>query len=197
MTTVSVFVGSITDPGVGAHAIVNAGNAEVALGSGVSGAIKIACGGSAYQEYVRERLEEDVGRPLEADECLVTGPGVATVFRWVLHVASVDYRRPDPVTTRPSSPARIRQCTEAFLEAGEDLARKHDLAGQFVVGAPLLGAHHGGQGETASLDMMMLVVARYARPDAVIAEVRFAVLEPRTAQLVEQCAFKHAVAFRS
>ena len=45
---VSTFVGSIVDPALGADAIVNASNPQVALGSGVSGAIREACGAQTF-----------------------------------------------------------------------------------------------------------------------------------------------------
>ena len=45
----STFVGSLVDQALGAHAIVNASNPHVGLGSGVSGAIRAACGGAAFQ----------------------------------------------------------------------------------------------------------------------------------------------------
>ncbi len=89
MVRIAAFVGSLVDPRVGAHAILNACNPDLGLGSGVSGAIREACGGAAYQRQVRERLEEEYGEPLQPGDCLVTGPGTSTAFRWVLHVPSV------------------------------------------------------------------------------------------------------------
>lgn len=197
MPTVGVFIGSITDAGLGAHAIVNASNPDVILGSGVSGAIREACGGPPYQAEVTERFEEDFGEPLEADQCLVTGPGSCRAFRWVLHVPSVDYRAADPQTGRPSGPARIRHCTTAFVEEATRLATEHGLSGELVVGAPLLGARHGLQGEVASADCMMAAIAAYPRGDSAVAEVRFAVLSDVDARLIEQCADKHGLSFRA
>lgn len=197
LTTVGVFVGSITDEALGAHAIVNASNAEVALGSGVSGAIREACGGKQYQALVREQFEDEYGRPLEADECLVTGSGICGAFRWVLHVPSVDYRHPDPETGQPSGPARIRRCTAAFLEQADGLATANRLEGKLIVGAPLLGANHGLQGDVSSADQMMTSISLYDRPDVGVAEVRFAVLQQEGARLIERCAFKHGLSFRA
>lgn len=82
----SLFVGSITDSNIGAHAIANASNPEAALGSGVSGAIYEACGGLAFQQEVREQLEEEF-EVLEPEDsrlvqrgrdCRERGPGGAT-----------------------------------------------------------------------------------------------------------------------
>jgi len=191
MARVGTFVGSITDAGLGAHAIVNASNPDVVLGSGVSGAIRAACGGPPYQDEVSARFDEEFGEPLTADECLVTGPGASDAFRWVLHVPSVDYRTPDPETGRPSGPTRIRSCTAALLAEATRLAEEHGLTGQMVVGVPLLGASHGLQGEVASADCMMEAIAKSGGDT--IAEVRFAVLSEPDARLIVDCADKHGL----
>jgi O-acetyl-ADP-ribose deacetylase (regulator of RNase III) len=103
----SVYTGSLVDPAIGAHAVVNASNPSVALGSGVSGALREACGGTAFQQELRDRLEEDFDAELEPDDCLVTSAGTSTAFRWVLHVPAVDYRKRDPETGGPSGPRRV------------------------------------------------------------------------------------------
>lgn len=141
----SLFVGSIIDSNIGAHAIVNASNPEAALGSGVSGAIYEACGGLAFQQEVHERLEEEF-EVLEPEDCLVTSSGSCQAFRWVLHVPAVNYRKRDPETGKSSGPRRIRTCVQAFLEAAVSVARENNLSGQFVLATPLLGAGAGGLG---------------------------------------------------
>ncbi|MBX3129334.1 MAG: macro domain-containing protein [Polyangiaceae bacterium] len=128
----SVYTGSLVDPAIGAHAVVNASNPSVALGSGVSGALREACGGTAFQQELRDRLEEDFDAELEPDECLVTSAGTSTAFRWVLHVPAVDYRKRDPETGGPSGPRRVRACVRAFLDAAASLATENDLTGQFI-----------------------------------------------------------------
>ena len=145
MLLIRTHLGSITDSGVGAHAVVNASNPEVALGSGVSGAIRTACGGAAFQKEVRERLMEEFGGSLEPDDCLVTSAGCATSFRWVLHVAAVNYRKADPETGGVSGPLRIETCFRAALDAAESVASQEGLQGSFVLATPLLGAGHGGR----------------------------------------------------
>ncbi|MEQ8894458.1 MAG: macro domain-containing protein, partial [Sandaracinaceae bacterium] len=112
----STFVGSLVDQALGAHAIVNASNPHVGLGSGVSGAIRAACGGAAFQTEVRRAWEDAFDEPLEAGDCLVTGAGTARAFRWVLHVPAVDYTARDPETGGSSGPARIQACAAAALE---------------------------------------------------------------------------------
>lgn len=110
-----VYTGSLVDPAIGAHAVVNASNPSVALGSGVSGALREACGGTAFQQELRERLEENFDAELEPDDCLVTSAGTSTAFRWVLHVPAVDYRRRDPETGGPSGPRRVRACVRSSM----------------------------------------------------------------------------------
>lgn len=191
----SVYIGSLVEAEVGAHAIVNASNPSVALGTGVSAAIREACGGSAYQKEIRERLEEEFDAELEADDCLVTSGGTSEAFRWVLHVPAVDYRKRDPETGGPTGPGRVRSCVRAFLEEAATLATENELAGKLVVATPLLGAGAGGLGVVASLDAMMGAVRDHLRasPDAreAIAELVFVVLNPEDARVVEQGAAKH------
>ncbi|MCA9577672.1 MAG: macro domain-containing protein [Polyangiales bacterium] len=178
-----VFVGSLVDASLRADAIVNASNPEVALGTGVSGAIREACGGAPYQRLVRSAWEEEFDEPLGPDDCLVTTAGTASAFRWVLHVAAVDYRKPDPETGGPSGPTRIERCTRAALDAAEELAMS-ESAESFVLGLPLLGAGHGGAGETASAGAMVRALRGWAGPTRQVSTVVFAVLEEPTARIV-------------
>lgn len=191
---VSVQQASITDPTLRAHAIVNASNPDVGLGSGVSGAIREACGGSDFQREVRERLVDEFDAPLEVDDCLWTGSGTSKAFRWVLHVPAVNYRVADPETGGPSGPTRVFRCTRAAISEAEHLAREHGLAGKFVLAVPLLGAGHGGLGEVASADAMMSAVAQAALEGTPVGEVRFAVMQERLCKLVIQAADKHGMA---
>ena len=65
----SVYTGSLVDPAIGAHAVVNASNPSVALGSGVSGALREACGGTAFQQELRDFVMA-IGR--RRVECVTT-----------------------------------------------------------------------------------------------------------------------------
>jgi O-acetyl-ADP-ribose deacetylase (regulator of RNase III) len=192
----AVYIGSLVDPAIGAHAVVNASNPSVALGSGVSGALREACGGAAFQQELRERLEEDFDAELEPSDCLVTSGGTSTAFRWVLHVPAVDYRKRDPETGGASGPRRVRSCVRAFLDAAASLAKENDLAGRLIVATPLLGAGAGGLGPVASLDAMMSAVHEHLRrwsPEErdALARLVFVVLRPEDARLVEAGAAKH------
>jgi O-acetyl-ADP-ribose deacetylase (regulator of RNase III) len=195
---IGIYTGSIVDPAIGAHAVVNASNPSVALGSGVSAALRQACGGNAFQQEVRERLEEEFDADLAADECLVTSAGSCTAFRWVLHVPAVDYRRPDPETGGPTGSRRVAACTRSALTEAVSLANENGLVGQFVLAAPLLGAGAGGLGAVASLDAMMGSVRKHLRESdsdqlRAIARLVFVVLQPGDARLVELAATKHSL----
>ena len=195
---VAAIISSLVEERVGAHALVNASNPDIGLGSGVSGAVREACGGAEYQRHVRERLEEEFGEPLQPGDCLVTGPGTATAFRWVLHVASVDYRRADPETRGSTGPSRVKRCFRAALSEAMTLARVHALSGQFILATPLLGAGHGGLGSIVSLDLMMGALADHLREGPasehdLLARVLFCVLTPQEARLVPLAASKHGL----
>lgn len=185
---VSVHVGSLVDPALGAHAIVNASNPHVGLGSGVSGAIREACGGHSFQEEVRGAWEAEFDKPLQPGDCLVTSAGTATAFRWVLHVPAVDYKVRDPETGGSSGPTRVMACAASALGEALTLALEigADASAPFVLGMPLLGAGHGGLGEVASIRAITQALASVDTDTALsgILDVRFAVLEERIAALV-------------
>lgn len=190
---ISAYVGSLVAPELGAHGILNASNPHVALGSGVSGAIAEACGGVNYQAVVRTVWEDEFDEPLQPGDCLVTGPGHATAFRWVLHVPAVDYRVRDPETGGSSGPSRVRACTRVALDRAAELAKTHDIKGRFVLGVPLLGAGHGGLGEVASAGAMMEAI-QSTPAAASLGCVRFAVLEERLERLVFSAADRYGLA---
>ena len=191
--TVSTFVGSIVDPALGADAIVNASNPQVALGSGVSGAIREACGAHTFQQVVRDRWAEEFDEPLRPGDCLVTNAGSATGFRWVLHVPAVDYRVRDPETGGPSGPSRVTACVESLLAEVVELAGSApwSIGRPFVLGLPLLGAGAGGLGEVASIRAMLRGLDRWdaaSAPESLVLDLRFAVLSDHTAELVRGAA---------
>jgi O-acetyl-ADP-ribose deacetylase (regulator of RNase III) len=190
---ITVKVGSIVDPAVGCHAIVNASNPSVALGSGVSGAIRGACGGAAYQAEVRAALEDEFGEPLGIGDCLATTAGTAQAFRWVLHVPAVDYRVRDPETGGVTGPTRVNACVVSALDEAADLASRHGLAGALRVALPLLGAGHGGLGAVASAELMVEAIRGWLDAQegpAPLAELRFVVLDEPTARIVQHALAK-------
>lgn len=191
-----VFVGSITDPALGVDAIVNASNPQVALGSGVSAAIRAACGGADYQDELRQALLAQVGKELGPGDCLVTGAGTSTAFRWVLHVPAVDYGHPDPETAGATGPSRIRSCTTQALEAARELHRGEGRPVSLAL--PLLGAGAGGLGPATSAEALLGAVRafleRHGQEAVGIDRLVIAVLSSAEARLVEETAARFALA---
>ncbi len=82
-------MGSLTDgPEV---VLVNASNTNAQLGSGVSGAIREACG-PGFQKVLEAALLEAFGGPMAPGEVLMTHAGHHPTAKWVAHVAVMDYR---------------------------------------------------------------------------------------------------------
>ena len=86
---IAVVQGSLTDGNE--TLLVNASNTNVALGSGVSAAIRRACG-PGYQEHILRELEKAHGGPMTPGQVLVTDAGAHPRARWVAHAAVMDYR---------------------------------------------------------------------------------------------------------
>src|SRR5687768_6999013 len=86
---IAVVQGSLTD----GHesVLVNAESTNVALGSGVSGAIRRACG-PGYQEHIDGKMKERFGTAMEPGDVLLTDAGAHRSAKWVVHVAVMDYR---------------------------------------------------------------------------------------------------------
>lgn len=70
--------------------LVNASNTNLQLGSGVSGAIRKACG-TTFQAALDELLEKR-GGPLEPGDVVLTNAGAHRRARYIAHVAVMDYR---------------------------------------------------------------------------------------------------------
>ena len=132
---VRVVRGSLTDGDE--TVLVNASNTNVALGAGVSAAIRAACG-EGYQEHVQKALGETFGRAMEPGEVLVTDGGGHPRARWVAHVAVMDYREgaPSPYPTVATIEAGCRRLWEAVESLGEPS----------TVAMVALGAGTGGLG---------------------------------------------------
>lgn len=132
---IRVVRGSLTDGDE--SVLVNASNTNVALGSGVSAAIRAACG-PGYQEHIQRALEETFGRAMEPGEVLVTDAGAHPRARWVAHVAVMDYREgaASPSPTVATIEAGCRRLWEAVEALGEES----------TVAMVALGAGVGGLG---------------------------------------------------
>ena len=81
--------GSLTDGDE--SVLVNASNTNAQLGTGVSAAIRQACG-KGYQEKIFAALEEKFHGPMKPGEVLLTDAGTHPRAAWVAHVAVMDYR---------------------------------------------------------------------------------------------------------
>lgn len=174
---------SIVDAGT--LAVVNASNPDAALGGGISRALFDECGGSVLQAEMREKLEEDHDGVLEDGDCMVTSGGASTRIRYVLHVASVDYRgvrarvgAGGTAEHSVTSAGRVSMATTAALRAAASLP---EAGGSGVsVALPLLGAGSGALAPAASLTARVLGMRAYFRedPKAGISQIVFAVPEP-------------------
>ncbi len=142
-TAIEVHEGSVTDADV--DVIVNASNTIGALGSGVSGAIRVACG-PGFQEAI-ERALADAGGPMEPGGVLVTDAGAHHRARHMVHVAVMDYRD-DARRVRPDA-ERIRRGSEELWRAVETLPAGGggEPGGAYSVGMVALGAGTGALGE--------------------------------------------------
>ena len=86
---VQVKQGSLTDGDE--TVLVNASNTSLWLGSGVSGAIRAACG-PGYQDYITKEMQARVGTNLSPGGVLITNAGTHPRAKWVAHAAVMDYR---------------------------------------------------------------------------------------------------------
>lgn len=123
--------GSLTDGD--AMLLVNASNTNCNLGSGVSGAIRAACG-PGYQEHIHQVLEDAYGGPMEPGQVLVTNAGSHPTARYVAHVAVMDYRHGFDGWSFPDE-ARIRACCQNLWPAIEELSQPAVSVAMVALGA--------------------------------------------------------------
>lgn len=75
MRKISTFCGSIVD--CPTTTIVNAANSKLALGSGVSGAIRDTCGGKEFQNECFEAVDEQADGNMELGGVVLTSGGTS------------------------------------------------------------------------------------------------------------------------
>lgn len=118
---IAVVQGSLTD---GTETVlVNASNTNVMLGSGVSGAIRQACG-AGYQAHIAKALAERFKGPMTPGDVLVTDAGAHPTAKWVAHIAVMDYRQGMTGSSFPTLAVIHNGCTKlwpAIEELGEDV----------------------------------------------------------------------------
>lgn len=135
MRNIGIFCGNITDSPT--MCIVNSSNTSIGLGSGVSSAIRQACGGVAFQEECRKVLEEYDDGTLPQGEVAVTAGGTSQ-YRWIFHAATMDFKKSNRTTY-----AVVRNCMLNSLKTAEQLIEEERLD-DFAIGVPLFGSDTGG-----------------------------------------------------
>lgn len=164
---VEVQQGSITD--ADADVLVNASNTSAWLGSGVSGAIRRACG-PGFQASITAALTEQWGAEgLAPGAVMITDAGAHPRAQNVAHVAVMDYR---PGHERDAAPdkGRIERGYRALWAALETIPRP-----ALSVALPALGAGTGGIAlrTTTEIACRTLLEHRGAQPGSRIARVIF------------------------
>lgn len=121
---IAVTQGSLTD---GSETLlVNASNTNAALGSGVSAAIRAACG-AGYQEHIAKELAKKFGGPMSPGQVLVTDAGTHPRAKWVAHAAVMDYREGFTGSSFPTLDV-IRACCRNLLSAIDELPEPVTIA---------------------------------------------------------------------
>lgn len=165
--TFSVVQGSLTD---GASALlVNASNTNANLGSGVSGAIRVACG-AGYQQHIHDELQARKGGPMEPGDVLVTDAGAHPTARYVAHVAVMDYRQGFTGQSYPT----LALLDRAYVNLWEAIEAIDDPS-PISVAVVALGAGTGNVGLRNSVDFACQTLAAHLEkvPDSCIGDVTF------------------------
>ena len=134
--------GSLTDGDE--TVLVNASNTNAVLGSGVSAAIKQACG-KGYQEQVLVALGHHFKGPMQPGQVLLTHAGTHPRASWVAHVAVMDYREGHTPNSAPTVET-IRAGYQRLWEVVEAIPR----GGAQSVALVALGAGTGNLGVAVS-----------------------------------------------
>jgi O-acetyl-ADP-ribose deacetylase len=93
--------------------LVNASNTSLALGTGVSGAIRRSCG-PGYQELITWELRKSIGASMEPGEILLTNAGKHPTARYVAHVAVMDDREGFTENAFPNKDLIVSCCTHLW-----------------------------------------------------------------------------------
>ncbi|MBK8170143.1 MAG: macro domain-containing protein [Sandaracinaceae bacterium] len=135
--------------------LVNASNTQGNLGSGVSAAIRRACG-EQFQTDIHEALRARFGNAMEPGDVLVTGAGTHPHARFVAHVAVMDYREQSAHAAKPDADRIRRGCTNLWAEL-ERIDRDN-----LSVGMVALGAGTGSMGVRQSVDIACTTLRAHA-----------------------------------
>lgn len=164
--TLSVRQGSLVDGDE--LVLVNASNTNGQLGSGVSAAIRGACG-PGFQQAIFEALEATFHGPMEPGQVLVTHAGSHPRARWVAHVAVMDYRDGFTAKSFPTLALVREGCARLWnrLEEGD--------APELSVAMVALGAGTGNLGvqDSTRVAVETLLAHLEARPSSKVRRVTF------------------------
>lgn len=130
--------GSLTDGDE--SVLVNASNTNAQLGTGVSAAIRQACG-KGYQEKLFAALEQKFHGPMKPGEVLLTDAGTHPRAAWVAHVAVMDYREGFTADSHPTIDLIRLACERLW-----DLIEAIPGSGAHSVAMVALGAGTGNLG---------------------------------------------------
>ncbi|MBI5543740.1 MAG: macro domain-containing protein [Deltaproteobacteria bacterium] len=164
--TIRVAQGDLTEGE--ALLLVNASNTNAALGTGVSGAIRRACG-AGYQKRIQQALQDRFNGPMEPGQVLVTDAGSHPKARWVAHVAVMDYRQGFTGSSFPTEETIERGCRNLW-QAVEELGAK-----EVSVAMVALGAGTGNLGLRRSVEIGCRTLAEHLskNPQSAIGDVTF------------------------
>lgn len=130
--------GSLTDGDE--SVLVNASNTNAQLGTGVSAAIRQACG-KGYQEKLFAELQRQFKGPMKPGQVMITDAGLNPRAKWVAHVAVMDYREGFTAASYPTIDT-IRAGCEQLWDRVEAIAGTQPLSVAMVA----LGAGTGNLG---------------------------------------------------
>lgn len=148
--------------------LVNAANTNCRLGSGVSGAIRLACGAS-FQEHIYSKLQERFDGPMEPGQVLITDAGEHRTARYVAHVAVMDYRNGYTAASFPDLVA-IERCCVNLWKAIEELD-----SGNVSIAMVALGGGTGKLGVRKPTELACTTLRSHLKNDeqSVIGDVTF------------------------
>ncbi len=166
MRKIATFCGSIVD--CPTAAIVNAANSKLALGSGVSGAIRDACGGKEFQDECIEAVEDQAGGNLDLSGVAMTSGG-SSQYKWILHAATLDFSK-----GQYTSKEVAKKCMLNALKVADEIVEENDLD-KLSIGVPLFGSDVGGLSVTESCEAMCAGMKTFFKgcPDSLINQIVF------------------------
>jgi O-acetyl-ADP-ribose deacetylase (regulator of RNase III) len=150
--------------------LVNASNTNLMLGSGVSGAIRKACG-PAFQQQILDVLQREFGGPsMPPGSVLLTSAGAHPKAKFVAHLAVMDYRGGFSPESMPSL-ATVRTCCEHLWPQLEHLPGN----GPLTVAMVAIGAGTGNLGvlEPTKITCETLVLHLRSHPTSRLERVTF------------------------